>query len=198
MAKLSGVGIAALAGGALLLYSAINGKGFSQSLRAILSGQSPSTAATANPIDPNIDWGVLSNTPANYPASIVEPSSSSETAWISSFLASIGAPLTQANINSVSSWIAKESVYPGNGTNTGGLYNPLNTTLAESGATNYNSVGVKNYVSEAQGLEATVATLLGNEDYSDIVDALRNGTGLCGQSLSGLATWSGNGYSQVC
>jgi hypothetical protein len=197
MAKLSGVGIAALAGGALLLYSAINGKGFSQSLRAILSGQSPSTAAAANPIDPNIDWGVLSDTSSNYPTAVVAPSSSSETAWITSLLASIGAPPTQANINSISSWIAKESVYPGNGVNTGGLYNPLNTTLAEGGASNYNSVGVKNYISEVQGLEATVQTLLGGQ-YSDIVDALRSGNGLCGQSFSGLAEWSGNGYSQVC
>lgn len=40
-------------------------------------------------------------------------------------------------------------------------YNLLNTTLPEPGATNYNSVGVKNYTSYAQGVQATAATLRG-------------------------------------
>lgn len=199
MAKFNGMGIAAFAAGALLLYSAIEGKNFSQGLRAILSGQSPNTATTtAYPIEgtPASDFETSDNITLDS-ADISTPTSTSETAWITAFLTSIGAPSTQANINSISSWIAHESVYPGNGQNTGGLYNPLNTTLAESGASNYNSVGVKNYVSEAQGLEATVATILGG-DYSDIVAALRSGNGLCGQSFAGLSTWSGGGYSQVC
>lgn len=189
--KLNGMGIAAFAAGGLLLYSAIEGKSFSQALKAILEGQSPSTAGSSNPITSTQDVSLLSS------GGVVTPSSSSETAWITAFLTSIGAPATSANINSISSWISKESVYPGNGVNSGGLYNPLNTTLNESGASNYNSTGVKNYVSETQGLEATVQTILGS-DYTDIVAALRSGNGLCGQSFAGLSEWSGGGYSQVC
>jgi hypothetical protein len=41
-------------------------------------------------------------------------------------------------------------------------WNPLATTLPMDGATNFNSVGVKNYVSLAQGLEATQRTLAVN------------------------------------
>jgi len=199
MAKISPVGIAAIAAGGLLLYSAINGKGFSTSLRNILSGSSPSSGTTAYPIEgtPASLTAATTTTGSTSLPTITDPTSSSETAWITSVLTAIGAPATQANINSMSSWIAHESTYPGNGSNTGGLFNPLNTTLGESGATEYNSIGVKNYTSEAQGIAATVATLL-NGDYSDIVAALRTGNGLCGQSFAGLATWSGNGYNQVC
>lgn len=196
MAKLPMAGIAAFGAGALLLYSAIEGKNFSEGLRTILSGQSPSSiTTTAYPINTST---VPADTDTNSTTLLsATPTSGSESAWITALLTSIGAPATQANINSMASWISHESVYPGNGQNTGGLYNPLNTTLNESGASDYNSVGVKNYVSEAQGIEATAATLL-NGDYNDVVAALRSGNGLCGQSFAGLSEWSGGGYSQVC
>ena len=38
-------------------------------------------------------------------------------------------------------------------------FNPLNSTHEKEGATNYNSVGVKNYVSFHQGVVATAKTL---------------------------------------
>lgn len=38
-------------------------------------------------------------------------------------------------------------------------FNPLNTTLPMKGATDYNSVHVKNYVSWEQGIDATARTL---------------------------------------
>lgn len=41
----------------------------------------------------------------------------------------------------------------------GAKSNPFNTTQPMPGATNYNSVGVKNYVSPEQGIEATIKTL---------------------------------------
>lgn len=52
--------------------------------------------------------------------------------------------------------------------------NPLNTTEPWAGATNYNSVGVKNYRTGADGINATVATLL-NGHYTGIVNDLREG-----------------------
>jgi hypothetical protein len=48
-------------------------------------------------------------------------------------------------------WIAAEGGYA--------RFNPLNTTLWRPGCSNYNSVGVKNYASLDQGIEATVYTL---------------------------------------
>ena len=51
-------------------------------------------------------------------------------------------------------------------------YNPLNTTEQMSGATNYNNAGVKNYVSGAQGIDATYLTLV-NGHYNGIVYDMR-------------------------
>jgi hypothetical protein len=52
-------------------------------------------------------------------------------------------------------------------------YNPFNTTQKASGATNYNSVGVKNYLNREQGLKATVDTL-NNGYYKNIITAIKN------------------------
>lgn len=52
--------------------------------------------------------------------------------------------------------------------------NPFNTTQPMPGATNFNSVGVKNYVSAQQGIEATIKTLKGKgHGYEKILKALR-------------------------
>jgi hypothetical protein len=59
-------------------------------------------------------------------------------------------------------------------------FNPLDTTLPMPGATNFNSVGVKNYVSQDQGLTATVRTLQGGSSsygYAAIVTGLRGCAG---------------------
>ncbi len=53
-------------------------------------------------------------------------------------------------------------------------YNPLNTTEPWPHATLYNSVGVRNYASGADGLAATAATLV-NGHYPGIVEDLRCG-----------------------
>jgi hypothetical protein len=66
-------------------------------------------------------------------------------------LAQVGAKPTKRNLWALVSWMQAE----------GGDadWNPLNTTLDKPGATNYNSVGVKNYTSAEQGIEATAETL---------------------------------------
>lgn len=66
-------------------------------------------------------------------------------------LPKIGARATKRNLWALVSWMQAEG---GNA-----AFNPLNTTLDRPGATNYNGVGVKNYVSLAQGVEATAETL---------------------------------------
>ena len=52
-------------------------------------------------------------------------------------------------------------------------YNPFNTTQKAAGATNYNSVGVKNFTNRAQGLKATLDTL-NNGRYGAIITAIKN------------------------
>jgi hypothetical protein len=52
--------------------------------------------------------------------------------------------------------------------------NPLNTTEPWKGATDYNTAGVKNYRTGADGIAATTATLL-NGHYPGIVRDMRDG-----------------------
>lgn len=125
------------------------------------------------------------------------PASTSETDWIKAFLTALGAPQSQANITSLTSWINRESPW-NNQAPDGALYtnNPLNTSEAASGATSINSSGVKKYTTAAEGIGATVLTI---RQYPLILAALRSGNGLCGSGLAAsFQKWSDNGYSSVC
>lgn len=109
-------------------------------------------------------------------------------------LQELGAPVTNANVQSIVNWYGHEG---GNWHNTAS-YNPLNTTLELPGSSvmaGGSSAGVQAYTSWQQGLEATVLTLE-NGDYNDILQALRSGNGLTGY-YQGLEIWSGNGYAAV-
>lgn len=64
--------------------------------------------------------------------------------------------------------------------------NPFNTTEGSPGATNYNSVGVKNFPTSQAGLRATVATLE-NGRYGNIIDLLRSGHATAKQEGTALA-----------
>ena len=52
-------------------------------------------------------------------------------------------------------------------------YNPFNTTRRAEGATDFNSVGVKNYINWQQGLYATTQTLK-QANFSTIVSSIKN------------------------
>jgi hypothetical protein len=54
-------------------------------------------------------------------------------------------------------------------------FNPLATTRHAPGATDMNEVGVKNFRSYEQGLQATIDTLR-NGLYGNVLAALRDGT----------------------
>jgi hypothetical protein len=58
---------------------------------------------------------------------------------------------------------------------TAARFNPLATTWQLRGSTDFNSVGVQNFLSMGQGLKATVLTLQ-QDRFANIVDALNNGT----------------------
>ena len=88
--------------------------------------------------------------------------------WAGAFLRAIGAPVCRANQVVVVTWETAESTLA--------TYNPLATTYAMTGATDYNTTGVKNYVSLAQGLAAARGTLGGGADsygYADVVRSLQ-------------------------
>ncbi len=88
--------------------------------------------------------------------------------WARAFLAEIGAPGCGENRVLVVAWQAQES--------TEARFNPLATTHAMPGATDFNSVGVKNYRSVAQGLAAARETLEEGADsygYQPILASLR-------------------------
>ncbi len=88
--------------------------------------------------------------------------------WARALLAEIGAPACQENRVLLVAWQAQES--------TGARFNPLATTHPMQGATDFNSVGVKNYVSPSQGLNAVRETLEeggASFGYEPILSSLR-------------------------
>jgi len=198
---ISGIGVAAIFAGGVLLWSGIKGYSVSGVFRALIAGKDPSKLPAANPVSVG---GLLS---AINPIHLLSAGGSSPGAvmvgqgtgagWSShdrsvfahSLLATIGAPQTAANVNSILAWINHEG---GGGTN-----NPLNTTQAMGNSTSFNSAGVQNFPTLAIGVAANAKTLM-YPAYAEILAALRSGNGLCGRSFGGLSTWSGGGYSQVC
>jgi peptidoglycan hydrolase CwlO-like protein len=78
--------------------------------------------------------------------------------WAELLLSKLGAPICQDNLIAVVAWESAES--------TAAAYNPLATTRDFPGATDFNTVGVKNYPSLGDGIQATIDTLvLGNPAY---------------------------------
>ncbi len=66
-------------------------------------------------------------------------------------LPKVGARTTKRNLVALVAWQRAEGI--------AGKFNPLNTTQDMEGATDFNSVGVKNYRSFLQGVEASAKTL---------------------------------------
>jgi len=90
--------------------------------------------------------------------------------WAKALLEQLRLPLTSQNTAAITAWEMAEGGHWHNSAH----YNPLNTTMPEPGATAMNSVGVKAYLSWAQGFTATIATLR-NGYYGRILAALRAG-----------------------
>lgn len=78
--------------------------------------------------------------------------------WAELLLSRLGAPICQDNLIAVVAWESAEG--------TAAAYNPLATTHDFPGATDFNTVGVKNYPSLGDGIRATIDTLvLGSPTY---------------------------------
>lgn len=88
--------------------------------------------------------------------------------WASLFLAMFDAPTCRNNVVVVVAWQVAES--------TQAAWNPLATTHRMENSTSFNSVGVQDFVSLAQGLQATKETIVNGWDvyrYGAIVRSLQ-------------------------
>ena len=109
--------------------------------------------------------------------------------WARLFLREIGAPACRSNLVALVTWQAAEG--------TSAAWNPLATTLAMPGSTAFNSVGVQNYVSLAQGLDAIHRTLLGGAStygYGAVLDALAG----CADARTTAAAINASAWCRGC
>jgi hypothetical protein len=164
-------------------------------------GTAGSAAAATGTESTGTGQAAGSTTAAGRGGNTTTPASTSQADWVRTLLTALGAPQTPANMNSMVAWINKESPWNSSAPD-GALYtnNPLNTTQPAQGATSINSSGVKKYVTAAEGIAATAATIV---QYPAILAALRSGKGLCGSNLaSSFYKWSGSkpgsSYTSVC
>jgi hypothetical protein len=87
--------------------------------------------------------------------------------WARDFLSKLGMPITSENVKAVSAWEQAEG--------TKASFNPLATTQSGfSGETRFNSVGVKNYATYQNGIDANVHALT-NGRYPNVLAALQAG-----------------------
>jgi len=87
--------------------------------------------------------------------------------WARDFLTKLNMPITAENVRAISAWEQAEG--------TKASFNPLATTQGGfAGETRFNSVGVKNYATYQDGIDANVHAIT-NGRYANILDALRAG-----------------------
>lgn len=110
--------------------------------------------------------------------------------WAQALLAFGEWPVTMEKRIGLVAWAMAE--------NTGAAWNPLATTEPASGATDWNSAGVKVYPSEQIGIEATYTTLR-NGYYPDILAVLgdEGASAMSLASCESLNTWGTGNFTRV-
>jgi hypothetical protein len=103
-------------------------------------------------------------------------------------LRAINAPVTAENLIFLAAWSQAE--------NTRAAYNPFATTQAWAGATNFNSVPVRNYATFEDGVAATARTIQ-NGRYNDIVQGLKGNAGAENIARSASLNVWGSGQAHV-
>ena len=112
--------------------------------------------------------------------------------WQNQILQGVGAPSTPQNMTALNAWAQAEGGSAAN--------NPFNTTEPMQGASNYNSVGVRNYLTPQQGIKATIDTLNGPiGNYGPILAALKAGNNpmAVAQAIAGSQWGTGQGVVNV-
>jgi hypothetical protein len=110
--------------------------------------------------------------------------------WSRQFLAALGnTQPTPKTVNFVASWTLGE--------NTAAKFNPLATTQPHSGATDFNAVGVKNYATHQDGIDATVTTIK-NGRYPHVLRGLETNDPEQAVNALELGTWgTGLGFTTL-
>jgi hypothetical protein len=113
----------------------------------------------------------------------------SYTKWATLLLPRLSAPVCRENLVAVVAWEAAEY--------TKARWNPLATTKSMPGASAYNGVGVRNYVSLEQGLDASVLTLTEGRPehgYGAIISALR----ACASAMDTASAINASAWCRGC
>jgi peptidoglycan hydrolase CwlO-like protein len=109
-------------------------------------------------------------------------------AWAGLFLRAVGASGCQANLITLVAWQYSEF--------TQAAWNPLADTLAISGSTTFNSVGVQNYVSLDQGLQATRFTLVNGAAFG--YGAILSDLAACADPMSTASAINASMWCRGC
>jgi hypothetical protein len=100
--------------------------------------------------------------------------------WGNQLMDTLGLAHRKATERALVAWLAAEG--------TQAKWNPLATTLRRPGSTNFNSVGVQNYLTLCQGLEATTLTLdEPGHGYGKILRKLENPNATASDILTAVA-----------
>jgi hypothetical protein len=111
--------------------------------------------------------------------------------WANDFLNALGMPTTASNVQAITAWQQAEG--------TKAAFNPLATTQGGyAGETQFNSVGVKNFASYQDGLDANVKVIT-NGRYGNILAALQQGTSAMdvAQAVAASPWGTGTGVERV-
>lgn len=108
--------------------------------------------------------------------------------WAELLLGRLGAPICGDNLTILVAWQTAEG--------TAAAHNPLATTHDFAGATNFNSVGVKNYPSLRAGLDATIETLDGPQTYG--YGAILDGLGACAPAMTTAQAINASAWCRGC
>ena len=111
--------------------------------------------------------------------------------WAKDFLTKLGAPVTASNVQAIAAWEQAEG--------TKASFNPLATTQGGyAGETQFNSVGVKNFATYQDGIDANVKVIT-NGLYGNILAALQQGNNAMAvaQAITNSPWGTGSGVERV-
>jgi hypothetical protein len=140
----------------------------------VLGTSDPTTSGTATTGSGSFA-NALSNAQSTPATSATVPTSSGtlnrsgvdSVQWARDFLTKLNMPITSENVRAIAAWEQAEG--------TKASFNPLATTQGGfAGETRFNSVGVKNYATYQDGIDANAHAIM-NGRYTNVLDALRAG-----------------------
>jgi hypothetical protein len=127
---------------------------------------STGTSSTSTDSDFSALLDELQSTPSTGSTAPAGTATTSREQWAHDFLTRLGMPVTAENVKVMVAWQRAEGTRAQN--------NPLATTQSMPGATRFNSVGVKNFVTYDDGITANIKAIT-NGRYPNILAALQAG-----------------------